>query len=87
MEWTMLYLFLALKLPIAGLAYIVWWAVRDAPEPVDEPGEDDGPRRRRHPRPPLPRSPRRGPHGGGVSAAPPRVRPLRVRGRARSRAS
>src|SRR3954471_12004897 len=30
--WTMLYLFIFLKLPIAGLGWIVWWAVHSEPE-------------------------------------------------------
>jgi hypothetical protein len=79
----MLYLFLFLKLPILGLGWIVWWAVHSEPEsePTETPG-DDGPRRRRpHPRPPLPRLPRRGPHGEAAPASPPRVRPLSARGR------
>lgn len=80
----MFYLFVALKLPILALGWLVWWAVRSEPEPetAEDPRDDGGPpRRRHHPIEPRPRSPRRGPHGGPVPAAPPRVRPLRARGR------
>lgn len=73
----MIYLFFALKVPILLLGWLVWWAVRSQDEPVDAPG-DGGIRPRRHPRPPLPRAPRRGPHGGGVPLPPPRVRPARA---------
>jgi hypothetical protein len=79
----MLYLFIFLKLPIAGLGWIVWWAVHSEPEtePVES-HDDDGPRRRRpHPPRPLPRPPRRGPHAGAPPASPPRVRPVSARGR------
>lgn len=79
----MFYLFVALKVPIGLLAWIVWWAVRDVPEPdpVDDLGED-GPRRRRpHPPGPLPRTPRRGPHGDPAPIPPARVRRVSARGR------
>ncbi len=80
----MVYLFFALKVPILLLGWLVWWAVRSYDEPVDAPSDDGGIRPRRHPRPPLPRTPRRGPHGSGAPLPPPRVRPvrpLRARGR------
>jgi len=77
MEWTMLYLFVALKVPIVAAVWLIWWAVRATDEPVDVPGDDGGLRPRRHPRRPLPRPPRRGPHGSGAPLPPPRVRPVR----------
>jgi hypothetical protein len=81
MEWTMLYLFVALKIPIGLLAWIVWWAVHSQPDAeVPPPDEDDGGWKRPHPRKPLPRSPRRGPHGDPAPASPPRVRPARPGG-------
>lgn len=74
---------LALKLPLAGLIYIVWWAIKQQPEETGS-DEDGGIRRpdRPHPVKPLPRLPRRGPHGGLPPAAPPRVRRVRARARA-----
>jgi hypothetical protein len=75
-NWTFLYLMLFLKLPIAGLLWIVWWAIHA--EPDSEPGEhgsdDGGSKRPVHPRGPLPHLPRRGPHGGRQLPAPPRTR-------------
>jgi hypothetical protein len=77
--WTFLWLMLFLKLPIVALFLIVRWAVRQTPE--DWTGQDGGigPRPSapspRHPRSPLPRPPRRGPHPG-----PAPLPPLRVRG-------
>jgi len=74
---------LALKVPIAALIYIVWWAVKQEP---DEPSssDDDGGLKRRprpHPRQPFPRRPRRGPHGDPAPSPPARVRTTRARAR------
>ncbi|MGH2917150.1 MAG: hypothetical protein ACRDLS_00920, partial [Solirubrobacteraceae bacterium] len=64
MSATFIFLMLVLKLPIALLLYIVWWAVHATPEsetpPVDEDGGTKNPARA-HPRPRRPRPPRRGP--------------------------
>ena len=85
---TFLFLMVALKLPIFGLLYIVWWAIRATPEPEPATDDDGGtkkplsPRPRPHPRAPLPRNPRRGPHGAPALPAPPRSRPV-VAARAR----
>jgi hypothetical protein len=82
MGWTMLYLFVALKIPIGAAIYLVYWAVKQEPDP-DEDGvrDDGGSAKRPHPVPRLPRNPRRGPHGEAAPPSPPRVRPLRARGR------
>ncbi len=71
-----------LKVPIAALLYIVWWAVHQTPdeEPQPEPG-DGGSRRHVHPRGPLPRAPRRGPHGAPAPPPPARTRTLVARAR------
>ena len=67
-----------LKIPIVGLCWIVWHAIKAAPEPtVDESapgtgGDDDGP----HPRPRRPRPPRRGEHGETIPRPPLRVRAI-----------
>ena len=70
----MLYLFVGLKIPIFLLGAIVWWAVRQTPEPV-EPENGDGGRRVR-------------PHAPAEAAAPAAPRPARrARPAARRRAS
>jgi hypothetical protein len=78
----MFYLFVALKVPIVLAGLLVWWAVRQEPDVSEDHTGGDGPRRRRHhPRPPLPRTPRRGPHGDPLPSPPPRVRAVRARAR------
>jgi hypothetical protein len=74
---------LALKLPLAGLIYIVWWAIKQEPEDATNPEDDGGIKRhdRPHPPKPFPRLPRRGPHGDPPPAAPARVRTVRARAR------
>jgi hypothetical protein len=76
--WGIVWLAVALKIPIIALLYIVWWAIKDPPEPVvveqDGGSPDRDPRPRPHPRDPRPRPPRRGPHGPPDPAAPARVR-------------
>jgi len=76
----MLYLFVALKLPILAAGYLIWWAVHQEPE-YPEDSDDGGERRRPHPVPTLPHAPRRGPHHEAPLPSPPRVRPLNVRSR------
>jgi hypothetical protein len=75
----MLWLFLALKIPLAGALWIVWWAIHQDPEAEEAPRDDGGIRTPGdrvpvHPRKPLPHAPRRGPHGDQALPAPPRVR-------------
>ena len=81
MTWGLVWLMLALKLPLAGLIYIVWWAIKQ--EPDESASDDDGGSRRRrlHPREPFPRRPRRGPHGDPPPQPPARVRTTRARAR------
>jgi hypothetical protein len=73
--WGFLWVMLALKIPLAMLLYIVWYAVNATPEPAADDGHGgigdraEGPRR---PIPPAPR--RRGPHGDPVLPPPPRTR-------------
>ena len=82
MSATFIYLMVFLKLPILGLLYICWWAIKNPPQPEPATDENGGTKkpvnpRPRHPRPALPRSPRsprRGPH-----AAPPVPAPARMR--------
>ena len=75
------WLMLVLKIPIAALFPIVWWASRP-PEPVEDPASEEWKRPRvgpDHPRPRKPRPPRRGPHAEPAPRAPARVRALRGR--------
>jgi hypothetical protein len=77
----MLYLFVALKVPLLMLFWLIWWAVHQEPE-LEDAGDDGGQRSDRpHPLPKLPHSPRRGPHGDPLPLPPPRVRPVRARAR------
>jgi hypothetical protein len=81
-EWTFLYMMVFLKLPIVALLWIVWWAIRQEPQPADQPG-DGGIHDRPHPPHPRrpPRPPGRAPHGPPHPAAPPRVRTTHARAR------
>jgi hypothetical protein len=83
MEWTgFLFLMLALKIPLAALLWLVWWAIRQTPDEENVPqGGDGGSRVEDPPRRSHPRRPRRGPHGDPEPAAPPRVRTTVARAR------
>src|SRR3954467_15026290 len=98
-SWTFVYLMVGLKIPIAALLYLVWWAIHQVPETAEPGAGEDGTRRPRHPRPPLPRRPRhpraplprpprppRGPHGLAVPAPPRRMRAISGRPLATARA-
>jgi len=84
--WTFIWLMVLLKIPIVGLFLIVRWAVRQEPEPAAEDSGGIGPRPHpRHPRPQLPRNPRRGPHRHAEAlASPPRIRSVTARSRSLS---
>ncbi len=75
MEWAMFFLFVVLKVPLIALCWLVWWAVRQEPDLAAVDGGGGGARPRPHPAAPLPRPPRRGPHGDAAPPSPPRVRP------------
>jgi hypothetical protein len=73
--WAMFWLIVVLKVPIAALLYIVWWATREPPLPEADSGDGGGgitldPHPRLHP----PQPPRRGPHAGRRPDAPRRTR-------------
>ena len=81
-SWTFVYLMVGLKLPIAALLWIVWWAIHAEPEPAEDTrGDDGGTKVEHHPRRPLPRNPRRGPHGDPAPKAPARTRTVLAKGR------
>ena len=88
MGWTFLWLMLGLKIPIAALLYLVWWAIHQTPETAEpRAGEDGGNRKPRHPRPGLPRHPRpRGAHGLPIPDPPRRMRVVPARSLAGARA-
>ena len=82
MTWGFLWLMLALKIPLAALIYLVWWAIKQTPEqPESSDGGGGSKLRRTHPRKPFPRRPRRGPHGDPPPPAPARMRTVRARAR------
>ncbi|HEX2016796.1 MAG TPA: hypothetical protein VGN69_08885 [Solirubrobacteraceae bacterium] len=82
MSWTFIYLMFILKIPIVGLLWLVWWAIHQEPEEASVGDEDGGSKLRpRHPRPRLPRSPRRGPHGDPAPQPPVRTRSVVARAR------
>jgi hypothetical protein len=90
MGWTMLYLFVFLKLPIVAACGIIWWAVHQDGDTVTDSADGGSPRPTRpHPVPKRPRPPRRGPrtcgpHACGAASSPPRVRSVTAAGRART---
>jgi hypothetical protein len=71
---TVIWMALVLKIPIAALLWLVWYAAKE-PEPVGADEDDGGSKRPERPHGPRPsRPPRRGPHSGAPLPSPPRVR-------------
>jgi hypothetical protein len=71
------WMMLALKIPVAGLLYIVWWSVRQTPEPAEGDSGGGSDREWHHDpggRRPRPRPPRRGPHADPPPRPPSRMR-------------
>jgi hypothetical protein len=81
MGWGFVWLMLVLKIPIAMLLYIVWWAIKQSDEEPAPDSGDGGSRTPPHPRDQFPRTPRRGPHGEPQPQAPARVRTTVARAR------
>jgi hypothetical protein len=79
-----IWIMFVLKIPLAALLYLVWYATRE-PDPEPEPTGEGGTKTYQspHPRPRLPRGPRRGPHGAAPIPAPPRTRTRVARARQR----
>jgi hypothetical protein len=82
--WELVFMLVILKIPVVYLCWVVWWAIRAEPEPLEGAGRlvpvtpptpDCGWRRRRAEL--LRRGPR--PRGGGRTPTPGRV--LDARGR------
>jgi hypothetical protein len=73
--WAVFWLAIILKIPIAALFLIIWWAIREPPVPEADPEDGGGGSRRDpHPRIQPPHPPRRGPHADPAPPAPERVR-------------
>jgi hypothetical protein len=73
--WAIFWLAVVLKIPIAALLYIVWWAAKDPPDEwLGEEGDGGSRRDGPHPRITPPHPPRRGPHADPVPQSPARVR-------------
>jgi hypothetical protein len=61
--WPIFFLAVILKIPIAALLYLVWWAIHQTPEEEEVPPTAEERDRLHRPRKPRrPRGPRRGPH-------------------------
>jgi hypothetical protein len=81
---TFIWMFFVLKIPIAALLWLVWWAAKE-PEPVGADEDEGGSKRPDRPHGPRPsRPPRRGPHSGAPPPAPSRVRTRAVGDEART---
>jgi hypothetical protein len=73
--WTLFYMMVVLKIPVIALLLLVWWAVRQEPEPADGEQRELVRRGPDHPRPRRPKPSRRGPHGAEPQpSTPPRIR-------------
>jgi hypothetical protein len=75
-QWqTFVWMFLILKIPIAALLWLVWYAIHAQPEvETDESDQGGGPGHSPQPRPRRPAGPRRGDHPLPPTASPKRVR-------------
>jgi len=73
--WTFIWLMFLLKIPIAGLLWIVWWAIHQTDGQAAGGDGEGGSKVHRHRRPlPRPPRPRRGAHGAVALPAPARIR-------------
>lgn len=61
---VMIFMGLVLKIPVGFACWLIYWALKAEPEPVEggEGGSEDHGRRRFRREPKRPRDPRRGPH-------------------------
>jgi hypothetical protein len=66
-----IFLAVVLKIPVFGMLWLIWWAMRAEPELEDTGGGEDHSFKRWRRSPSKPRNPRRrGPHGGAAQAQP-----------------
>jgi hypothetical protein len=71
--WPIFFLAVVLKIPVAALLYLVWWAIKQSPETEEAPPEAEDRdllHWRRKPKPKKPRDPRRGPHAPDAQPLP-----------------
>lgn len=68
---VMIFMGLILKIPVGFACWLIWWAWRSQPDPVEGP-DDGGSDRFRYlrPGPRRPRGPRRGPHAPSTLPLP-----------------
>jgi len=76
LTWAFIYLMFILKIPIIGMGWIVWKAIKAEPAPAEDDAPAEGGGGFQHPRPRAPRPPRRGPHGEPLPLPPARVRAI-----------
>ena len=70
-----IWMFVVLKIPLAALLWLVWWAVKEPEPPVAVDEGEGGSKQPDRPHGPKPsRPPRRGPGHGASPPAPARVR-------------
>jgi hypothetical protein len=89
MVWTTVWFLLVLKIPVAYLAWVIWWAVKDPPEPrpaepARVPAPLDGVDPSRFGRRLVPRPRHPAPHGSPYRR-PARTRTALARARERTR--
>jgi hypothetical protein len=77
--WGIFWLAVVMKVPIAALLWLVFWAIRSVPETAGDERGDGGQRIDQGPRDRPPRPPRRGPHRERPPVAPERTRVSRGR--------
>jgi hypothetical protein len=68
MGWTLFYMVVILKIPMAAALFIVWYAVKQEPAGDEDTGSDSRGPRRKPPRRPQP--PRRPAGGAGCRPSP-----------------
>jgi hypothetical protein len=85
--WSYIWMAALFKIPAIAFVWLIWRALRSEKDAGPQPLSDDGGSKLRqspHPRPRVPRPPRRGPHGAAPIPSPARVRGVTVRARARA---
>ena len=66
----MFYLFVALKIPLLAAIWLVWWAIKQVPDPSEDVRDDGGTKKRPHPSRAAP-----SPRAAARTATPRRPRP------------
>ncbi|MGD0197303.1 MAG: hypothetical protein ABSC56_05280 [Solirubrobacteraceae bacterium] len=83
--WSYIWIVALFKIPTVAFAWLVWRSLRKSNDPTPQSASDGGGgsklRLDPHPRPRVPRRPRRGPHGAVPAPPPARVRSVNARAR------